>query len=234
MILKRMIEIDMKRCLKGLRKGKRFIFFCTLLCGILGILLALFVVKDENEYDATATVYSIAYGSYAESEQGVYAIRKYSDIIKSYRVAERAALLLADSSVTKEDIYEMIHVESLVVEGTTYLYENNSSVIRLHAVDENQNLAMQVVNAVADAFVLEVNSLSDAEATQVLDYAYTADVAYNASQTQMLVMVAGVLAGFFLGCLVILYRILFSGKIVSVNEASLHSKLEVVGVIPRF
>lgn len=234
MVLKRIIEIDLRQCMKSLIKGKIFILLCTLLCGILGILIALFAVKGENEYDATATVYSITYGSYAESEQGVYAIRKYSDIIKSYRVSERAALLLADSSITKEDIYNMIDVESLVVEGTTYLYENNSSVIRLHALHEDQNMAMRVVNAVADAFVLEVNSLSNAESTRVLDYAYTTEISYDAQQTQLLVILISIIAGIFLGCFVILYRIIFSSKVVSVNEASLHSRLEVVGVIPKF
>lgn len=234
MVIKRIIEIDLYRYIKGLLNGKKVIFLWTLIIGLIGAMAAFFLIEENNEYDATATVYSIAYGSYSESEQAGYAVRKYSDIIKSYKVAERATLLLADKSVSKEDIYNMIYVEPLVIEGTTYLYETTSSVIRIHAVSQKQNMAMQVVNAVADAFVMEVNSLSDVEATQVLDYAYDTEISFNADQTKLVVFIAGIVVGFLLGCLIILYRIIFTDKIVSVNEASIHGELEIVGVIPRF
>lgn len=234
MNIRRIIEIDFRRCFKGLVKGKLFLLLLTVLGGIVGVAGAFYAIDDKNKYDAAASVYSIAYGSYSESEQGISAIRTYSDIIKSYRVSERAALLLGDSTITKEVVYDMIRVDSLVVEGTTYLYENNSSVINIHAESEDADKAMRVVNAVADAFVLEINSLSEIPSTQVLDYAYDTEVSYNAKEMQAIVIACSLVGGLLLGCLIILYKIIFSRKIVTVNDASLHGQFEIIGVIPRF
>ena len=228
------MNIDFHRCGKGLLKGKLFILLLTILGGIIGISAALFAVKDHNEYEAVSSVYNISYGSYAESEQGLSALRTYSDIIKSYRVAERAALLLADPTVTKDMIYNMINVDSRVVRGTTYVYEDNSSVILIHANSESESNAIRIVNAVADAFVMEINGISETESTRVLDYAYDGEVVYNAVATQLTVAGAGFVGGFVLGCMIILCGIVFSGKIVSVNDAGLYGQMEIVGVIPRF
>ncbi len=234
MDIKRIVNIDFHRCAKGLLKGRLFILFLTVLGSIIGIFAALFVVKNHNEYEAVSSVYNISYGSYAESEEGLSALRAYSDIIKSYRVAERAALLLADPAVTKDMIYNMISVDSRVVRGTTYVYENISSVILIHANSESEGNAIRIVNAVADAFVMEINGISETESTRVLDYAYDGEIVYNAVETQLMVVGAGLIGGFLLGCMIILCRIIFSYKIVSANDAGLYGQIEIVGVIPKF
>ena len=232
--LQRIVEIDVERCLKGLVRGRRFLLLCLILGLLGGGICVCFFVDDRDRYEAEASVYSIAYGSYTDSERGVTAIRTYSDIIKSYKVAERAALLLGNDSLTKEDIYDMILTDERVIEGTTYVYENLSSVIRIWAEFEDRQIAVQVANAVADAFVLEVNSISEVNSTQVLDYAYDAQRCYHAILYQTLVMAAWILGALLVGCCVIWYRIIFSKAIVSAADASLYGQLEVIGTIPRF
>ena len=37
---------------------------------------------------------------------------QYSDIVKSYKVAERAEMMLTDPTITKDDIYAMISTSS--------------------------------------------------------------------------------------------------------------------------
>lgn len=232
--IKRLIEIDPQRCFKAIRRGRLFLLFMTVLGLVLGSIAAITLVDDKNRYDAKASVYSMVYGSYEESAEGATVLRAYSDVIKSYRVAERAALLLGDDETTKEEIYEMISVEPLIVTGTTYAYEENSSVLNIHAVDTNQNKAMRVVNAVVDAFVMEVNGVSEISATQVLDYAYDASLVYNALEMQILVAAAGVFGGLLLAVLIILYRVIFSSRIVSANDASLYGTVRLIGAIPKF
>lgn len=234
MELQRIIEIDLARCAKGLARGRRFLAVLFLAGFLGGILGAVFVVDGEDRYDANATVYSIAYGSFTDSEKGISALRTYSDIIKSYKVAERASLLLGDESISASEIYQMVKIDDRVIAGTTYVYENMSTVINIHAECTRRDTAVRVSNAVADAFVLEVNSISEADSIQVLDYARSAEKSYNALERQALLIAAGALGGLALGCAVILYRIIFSKKIVTVHEAGLYGKLDVVGVIPRF
>lgn len=234
MDLRRITEIDLHRCFKALRRGKLFILLLTVLGTLCGAALALFSVSENNIYDAQASVYSIASGSYEDSQLGTAAIRTYSTIIKSYKVAERAVLLLGDDSVTQQEMYDMIEVDSLITEGTTYVYENTTSVITIHAKNTDAELAMRAVNAVADAFVLEVNSMASTDAAQVLDYAHGTTTTYNAKQTQMLAVIAGAVFGFLIASCWILARTIFSTKIVSVQDAALHGELKVVGVIPKF
>lgn len=232
--LQRIVEIDYQRCLRGLIRGRFFLLLCLLIGLAVGGSWAYFGVDHQDQYEAEASVYSIAYGSYTDSEMGVTAIRTYSDIIKSYKVAERAALLLGDDSLSKEAIYDMIRTDERVIEGTTYVYENQSSVIHIWAEFRNQQIAVRVANAVADAFVMEVNSISDADATQVLDYASDAKKSYDALERQIQVIIGCGLGGLLLGCCIIWWKIIFSKSIISVSDASLYGQFEIIGVIPKF
>ena len=161
-------------------------------------------------------------------------MRTYSEIIKSRRIAEHAAMLIADPYITSADIYDQISVDSMYVQNLAYVYENDTPIVSIHAVDEEENTAVSVVNAVADAFVQEINSFSDTEAIRVLDYSYGGERTYNAMQTCFLVLAAAAVCGFFLGCVIILGRVIFTDRVVSVTDAGLFGQLEVVGIIPEF
>lgn len=234
MNFKRIVNIDFHRCAAGLWKGKYFLALLTLLGLVLGILITAFGVSKENEYTATSSVYCISYGNYSESQSGTDAMRTYSSIIKSRRIAEHAAMLIADPDITSEDVYEKIEVDSLYIQGLTYAYESNSPVISMHAVDENEQTAVSIVNAVADAFVQEINGISNSEAIRVLDYAYEGEKTYNAMLTCFLTLVIAAVCGCLLGCVIILAAIIFTDRVVSVEDAGLYGQLNVVGIIPDF
>lgn len=234
MNLQRVINIDIRRCFIMLAKKARILFAGSIVGALCGILLILFWIEDEDRYDAQAAVYSIAYGSFDESEKGISAILAYSDIIKSYKIAEKAALLIGDGNLNKEKIYDMIEVEEKVIQGTTYVYENDSSVIRIHAVSNNHDEAVKVVNAVADAFVMEINGISDSNSTDVLDYAYTAEKSYNALLEQAMWLGICIVAGVLICAFYICYKVIFSDTIVSVKDASLYGQFDIIGAIPKF
>lgn len=234
MNFKRIVNIDFRRCSIGLRKGKCFILLLTILGLVVGILVTVFGVSKENEYTATSSVYCISYGDYTESQSGTSAMRTYSSIIKSRRIAEHAAMLIADPDITSDDVYEKVGVDSLYVQGLTYAYENNSPIISIHAVDENEQTAVSIVNAVADAFVQEVNGLSNTDAIRILDYAYEGKLTYNAMLTCFLTLVFAAVCGLLLGCVIILGTIIFTDRVISVDDAGLYGQLNVVGIIPDF
>ena len=234
MNFKRIVNIDFRRCGIGLWKSRYFVLLTAVLGAVLGVLAAVFVIPKDSEYTATANVYCISYGSYSESVSGTDVMRTYSGIIKSRRVAERAAALIADPNITARDVYDQISVDSLYFQGVTYIYENNTPIISMHAVNENEYYAVSVVNAVADAFVQEVNSLSDTEAVRVLDYAIDGDLAYNAMQTCILVVLLGAVIGFVLACIIILGKIIFTERVISVDDAGLYGQMKVIGIIPQF
>lgn len=226
----RIIEIDFVRCFKALLKNLKWIICSTILFFVIGILVAVFYVDTENVYDAKSSVYSIAYGSYSESAEGINAIRTYSEIVKSLRVSERAALLLGDDSLDKFTIYDMIEVEQ-ALDANGYP-EEESAIINIHAYSTNKEDAVRVANAVANAYVMEVTSITLTDSVQVLDEAYNCELMYNARKQQLIYIAAITAIGILLSCAIIVLHEIFSSRIRSLNQGSLYGELEIIGVIP--
>ena len=227
----RIIEIDFFRCFKAIFRNIKWVILSTFAFLFVGIMVAVLCLDTENVYDAKASVYSIAYGSYSESADGIQAIRTYRDIVKSVRVAERAAVLLGDSSLDKYAIYDMIEVEE--GEVNDYGIESESSIINIHAKSTNPEDAIRVANAVASAYAMEVTSITNSDSVQVLDEAYYCEVTYNALKQQIIYTVLITATGMLLAMVVIVLMEIFSTKIVSVEQGSLYGELDIIGVIPK-
>lgn len=228
----RIIEIDFSRCLKALWIHISWIIASVVSFFIIGILVAVFYLDTENVYDAKSSVYSITYGSYADSANGIQAIKTYSDIVKSLRVAERAALLLGDDSLDKFTIYEMIEVEEPEPNSLGYVTDD-SSIIQIHASATDKEDAIRVANAVANAYVMEVTSITNSDSVQVLDEAYTCEITYNALKQQLIYIGLFTAIGLILGCAIIVLCEIFSIKITSLQQGSLYNQLDIIGVIPE-
>ena len=227
----RIIEIDFGRCFKALLNKIKLIIGTTIAFGVIGVLVAVFYLESENVYDAKASVYSIAYGSYSESAEGINTIRTYSEIVKSLKVAERAALLLGDDALDKFTIYDMIEEEKPQANADGYSQEE-SSIINIHAYSTNKEDAIRVANAVANAYVMEVTSVTMTDSVQVLDEAYSCEIEYDALAQQVLYIIIFLFFGFAFSCCVIVCREIFSTKILSLKQGSLYGELEIMGVIP--
>ncbi|MBQ8822020.1 MAG: hypothetical protein IJZ82_05215 [Lachnospiraceae bacterium] len=227
----RIIEIDFLRCFKAIFRNIKWVILSTFAFLFIGVLVAVLYLDTENVYDAKASVYSIAYGSYSDSADGIQAIRAYRDIVKSVRVAERAAVLLGDSSLDKYAIYDMIEVEE--GEVNAYGVESESSIINIHAKSTNPEDAIRVANAVASAYAMEVTSITNSDNVQVLDEAYYCEVTYNALKQQIIYTAVIAVAGMLLAIVAIVLREIFSTKIVTVEQGSLYGELDIIGVIPQ-
>ena len=83
------IEIDIKKICKGIKKSYKLVILLVLIFLLLGIFADIFFVKQNNEYEATSSVYSVMYGSIADS-----------------------TTVLTDPTITKDDIYAMISTSS--------------------------------------------------------------------------------------------------------------------------
>ena len=227
----RIIEIDFLRCINADFRNFKWVVLSTFTFLFIGVMVAVLCLDTENVYDAKASVYSITYGSYSESANGIQAIRTYRDIVKSVRVAERAALLLGDSSLDKFAIYDMIEVEE--GEVNAYGVESESSIINIHAKSTKPEDAIRVANAVASAYAMEVTSITNSDSVQVLDEAYYCEVTYNALKEQAILVGIVTVAGLLFACVIIVLMEIFSTRIVTVEQGSLYGELEIIGVIPK-
>lgn len=224
----KVIEIDVKKCLTVLKKSIKQILLVTLIFTLIGIFAAFFVIRQKNEYKATSTVYSIVYGSFDASTDSLRAMMQYSDIVKSYKVAERAELILGVSSVTKEDIYHMISANYNQTNGTY------SSKIYISAVSCDKNTSINVANAVADAFVLEIANLTGHNDIQTLDKATNAELYYNADSARIKTIIVITILGAIIVCMYIILKETLSTKMYMPKDATLYGTLDIIGVIPEF
>lgn len=193
--------------------------FSSLLIGI-GIN---FNVKPDR-YSGCATVYSASVGSYTDSLEGTKALQDYSDIITSYKVSNRAALILGDDSLNGSDINSMI----------SYALSENSTVYYIYASSTDSYEAVRVANAVAEAFVIEIRNITGEENVQILDEAMEGELTFKGRSSQIKRILLITFLGAFLSVLVIVAISFFSTKIVTVKECSDNGELKILGVIPDF
>ncbi|OUQ16214.1 hypothetical protein B5E84_12625 [Lachnoclostridium sp. An14] len=234
MELSRIISIDFGYCLIVLKKSIPRILVAAMVGTAIGILAALLYVNPENSYRALATVYSFADGSYDESAQGLNALKVYSEIVKSRKVAERARVLLGPTHLTVGQIYDMISTDARVIQGSTYVYENNTAVLKIYADSSRQTDSVAVVNAVADAFVQEINNLSDSNTMRVLDYSQGAGKTYDATKQRSLTVIFCTVGGAFVYILIRILTVVLSFRIETLKDVQLYGQLAVLGVIPNF
>lgn len=179
---------------------------------------------QPDRYSGCATVYSASVGSYTDSLEGIKALRDYSDIITSYKVSNRAALILGDDSLNGEDINSMI----------SYSLSENSTVYYIYASSVDNYEAVRVANAVAEAFVIEIRNITGDENVQILDEAVDSSLTFNGRSNQIKNILLITIVGVFLAMVIIVAISFFSTKIVTVKECSDNGELKVLGVIPDF
>ena len=108
----------------------------------------------------------------------------------------------------------------------------SSSIMEVYAYSTNPDQAVNVANAVAQAFVIEVKSITGSEDIQVLDSAQSAKIFVDESAQQMKIILIFTVLGFLLICFIIVMITIFSSKVMSLEECQLDGSLELIGVIP--
>lgn len=203
--------------IKELYKYKIVILLIMIWGGIFGATLA--IITDTNKtYTGVATVYSsnFSFEEIQASEAIVNVLVNYSDIVTSMKVCERAAALLNDKSITFEDIQDMVSIS----------FNNSSYILLIYAKSTSEEDAINVANALAEAFVIETSNITGTEVIQVLDRASKLNVSSSNDMVKMIIEFA-ILAS-VVTILIIGGTVLFSNKLRSIGQWD----GEIIGVIP--
>jgi len=220
------VKVDFRRYLLAIKKNIWKIGIVTLISFFVALFLN-YRVKD-NEYTASADVYGAAFGSYSESIEGVTALKTYADIIKSKKVADKAAKYIEEDESSE-------HIDGeMVKDMITYSFDETSPIYRIEATSSSPSLSMSVANAVAKAFVDQMNTITGDGSAQILDEAYKYEKSFDGKKSQLLNIIIITLAGFFVSVLAVIIYSFFSKKVMSVHDATLNGELEIIGVIPNF
>jgi len=210
------LKIDIGRCIKAMLKRWYLIIAVGLVCG-----MVMYALKYDTPqyYSATASVYSSASGSYTETAQVIYAMQLYSEIIDSYKLAERAASIVNDSKVSASTVRAM----------TTASYKEDSPVIFITAQSADPTIVVPVANALAQSLVIEVQSMTGSQAIQVLDQAMIISTTGRGVATKVII---AFIAGAVLTAAVLAFIEIISDRVYRIEDAELDGKLEVIGIIP--
>lgn len=234
MNLQRAVDLDVKLCL-GVLKRRWWALLLALVCGLgLGSGAAWLTDARQDYYTATASVYSFCEDSFDNSSQGKTALFAYSDTVKSHAMAEKIEEELDIEGLTADLIYQMLRVDERIIQATTYVYENQASVLRIYADCPYSSIAEKVADTAADLYVEQINKLFPDAFLQVLDYASGAELVVDGRQQAVMVTVLGGV-GLLLACAgYLVCTVLFSRKILTVREASLYGTLDVLAVFPVY
>lgn len=217
------MKINIKRCFYELWKKKKLIALIVLLSFLVGIYMML-DVEEIGNYSATASAYSMLnYGSEegAASSSQKTGIDEFSEVVGSSNVAKRAVAMLDIDWITEENIQSMYNIST----SGNFLYVSTYS--------NDKNIAVNVANAVAEAFVVEYKNLTGLENVQVFEKADHATYYSGDATNRKLTLIIYTGVGFFLVCVIVVLRTIFSAKVQDYGECTLDGTIELLGVIPE-
>lgn len=224
------MEIDLGRCFRALAKKWWFMAAMAVLFGVAG--LALTLEKEDDLYSATSSVYVMSSESYSQTQVGITAMNAYADIATSMKVCERAALLMGAENVTGEKIMEATTVSNGEDTAASAYMQKNSTVMTVTCQSNNPVEAMEMAQAVAEAFVMEMENITGTDAVRMLDKPHAYKMTFDATQRQWLIRIVAFLFGGVFAALIIVFAELFDSKARTIRECTMRDELPVIGVIP--
>ncbi|SFI20867.1 Capsular polysaccharide biosynthesis protein [Pseudobutyrivibrio sp. OR37] len=230
------LEIDVGRCLRALVKKKKFIALFAALFFIVGIGLTLDIGQDM--YTANATVYAQADGTFTDAANAVTAMNAYLDVAKSYRVCQRAALIVGRSDIAAKDVQDSVAVYTSGTKSasstTTNFMNSSATIITFSATTADAALSMEIADAMAESYATEMESILSTDAVKTLDsavsYEKTRDAQLEAWKNRLFVALVGAV----LACLVVVACEIFDRKVRTVREATIRENIPVLGIIPDY
>ncbi len=211
---------DLKLCILALWKKKLLVVAATIFTTLVGLILT-FDAKIVNSYSAKTTVYSVSVSS--ASDTSAPSISNYTDIITSKKVCERAAAIVGtNSGLDASAIQQMVGVSAV-----------NDSIISISAYSTDPDLAVDVSNALAEAFVREATSMAGNDSIRILDAATSSYLTNDGrkdvlSKRVMFAMIGGVLSAGW-----IVAKELISREIRTVGQCVGDNEDEILGLIPK-
>ena len=224
------LEIDLGRCFRALVKKWWFMAVMAVLFGIAG--LALTLEKEDDIYSATSSVYVMSAESYSQTQVGITAMNAYADIATSMKVCERAALLMGVENIDGEKIMAATTVSTGEESVASAYIQKNSTVMTVTCQSNNPVEAMEMAQAVAEAFVMEMENITGTDAVRMLDKSHTYKMTFDATQHQWMIRMVAFLFGAVFATAIIVFTEIFDSKARTIRECTMKDELPVIGVIP--
>lgn len=219
---------NVKTAFYRLWKYKLVVVLMTLV-GFLAAIIYISVVGVRTNYYSSASIYSMVYGSYEDSTNGVKVMNTYAGLLGSPSVCERAAALLQDSNVSANSLKYMVSSGQIYLRGASTDSKSYGYELTLVTIAASPDYVVDISNAMAVAFVDEINELMGTRTLQVLDEATRYSMAKSISVPLYIALFGAV--AMFATCGIIFVKEFFSAKVYSVTQCEQDKSL-ILGMIP--
>lgn len=218
--------MEIWRVVHAIKRKWWLILILALLGGTIGYYL--FVYSAVTTYSASSTLYvlnrdklvageSLSVSDINASQQ---LLMQYSGIFYSQAVASEAIKELDGYGVTAEQLSSMVSIES----------SESSNLLTIVAVSQDPQLSVAAANAMGQAFIVQINNLTQSNNTGFLDRAKAPIESHNDGTMKIIVLVLiGIIAAISITYLIEY----FDTSIHSAEEIENSLKLRVIGIIPE-
>ena len=219
-------ELDLKGLIKDIVKRAWIVVLCA---AVLAATTLVYTVNFvEPTYKASVTMYvnnnAESNGNVSSSNLAValQLAKTYVNIIKSDLVLDKVIEKAALTSVTTEDIRQMLSAE--VVDET--------EIFQVSIISPNPKMSADIVNAIASIAPGEIHQIIEGSTAKVVDYAKVPTQRYAPNYVTNTIL--GALAGAVLAVLLIVIFRLSDNRIKDKEDLSQICQLPVLGAIPDF
>ncbi len=214
--------VDIKNSLLSIWKNITKCFVLAFAFLAVGILLT-FNQSVENYYIASTSLYIAGNRDYNMTASVAQTLASYTSLIRSQRVAERALSNMGNTKLTYRTIQNMI----------SYSVSGSGIDLTISAASTDPQESVMVANAVSNAFVEEMRTMTETDAVQVLSAASSAVVSKNGLADLWKLRLIFFAMGFIGMAVVIFVREFISDKIRTVDQCILTDEDVVLGIIPE-
>ncbi|MCR5719727.1 MAG: hypothetical protein K6F84_04100 [Lachnospiraceae bacterium] len=219
---------NIKAAFYRLWKLKTVVILMTLV-GCLLSFIYISIVGVHTNYVSAATVYSVVYGSSTDGSNGITMMNRYSDLLGTGKVCDRAAAILNNINYTSDSLRRMVSSGSIYMSGANSDSKKYGNKLTIVASSSSPNDVADIANAMAKAFTDEINDMMGTGSLQVVDQA--GGFYQSKSLNMKLVVLLFTAAAFILCTGFILVKEFLNPRVYIVSQCERNKNL-ILGVIP--
>ena len=218
--MEHIIEIDFQRCFRAVFRRSLALLLALIFGLSVGYGISLAFLEPENEYSVYSEVSCV-------SATDISVVPFYAELVKTASVAQHAAELLNNT-------YSVSEIINLVKTNYSENVTSGIPVIEIGAHTRNPQETVAIVDAVTEAFIVELQSLRQDETVRRLGDSSHVELLYNARKTHWLVVLGTALAFAVVLAAIIVMKEILALRLSTVKDGLLGGQLKLIGVIPRY
>ena len=218
--MERIIEIDFQRCYKAVLRRAMSLLMALIFGLVAGFGISLTFFEQENKYSVYSEVSCLGVSD-------ISVVPFLAEMVKTANVAKRASLILNET-------YSVSQIINLIQTNYSENLVSGVPIIEIGAICNDPKETVAIVDAVTEAFIVELQSIAQNETIRRLGESSNVELLYNANQTRLFVTVGTALAFVLILTAIIILREILALQLTTVKDGLLNGELKLIGIIPRY